>query len=413
MFSIRPALNCALDISSSVHKRALVLTNPTRTGKRFAGRRSTRARWQSLGHWYPVALCWMFRYQWRRIYPALNIMKFIISLLLTLSFCGWRVQAGDWVVYEGKKGPGKAKHIVFLTGDEEYRSEEGLPMLAQILARHHGFKCTVLFSIKNGEIDPNTRNNEPGIEALDSADLCVMLLRFREWPDEQMKHFVDYYLAGKPIIALRTSTHAFAYGKNSTSAYKKFDWSSNDWKKGFGRQVLGETWVDHWGKHKSEATRGIVEPTAAKHPILRGVKDIFGDTDVYEAHPPPDVTILVHGQVLKGMKPTDPPADYSRKNALGAQQGINDPMQPVVWTRQHTNETGKVNKVLTTTMGSATDLQSEGLRRLLVNAAYWATGLERKIPRRAKVEYVAPFTPTMYGFNGARKGVKPAEHELK
>ena len=304
-------------------------------------------------------------------------MKYCTIVLLALFLARLPVQARDWVVYEGKKGPGAGKHIVFLTGDEEYRSEEGLPMLARILAMHHGFKCTVLFSIKNGEIDPNTKDNEPGIEALDSADLCVMLLRFREWPDDQMKHFVDYYLAGKPFIALRTSTHAFAYGKNSSSAYKKFDWSNNEWKKGFGRQVLGETWVDHWGKHKSEATRGIIEHAAARHPILRGVTDIFGDTDVYEAHPPADATILVRGQVLKGMDPSDPPADYTRKNAMGVPQGINDPMQPVVWMREPTNETGKVNKVLATTMGSATDLQSEGLRRLLVNAAYWATGMEK------------------------------------
>src|SRR5882672_1968230 len=83
--------------------------------------------------------------------------------------------AGDWVVYKGKSGPGRGKHIVFLTGDEEYRSEEGLPQLAKILAVRHGFKCTVLFSInQNGEIDPTIKNNEPGIEALDSADLCVM-----------------------------------------------------------------------------------------------------------------------------------------------------------------------------------------------------------------------------------------------
>jgi hypothetical protein len=84
-----------------------------------------------------------------------------------------------------------------------------------------------------------------------------------------------------------------------------------------------------------------------------------------------------------------------------------------VWWRHHTNEAGKVNKVLTTTMGSATDLQSEGLRRLLVNGAYWATGLEKKIPRKAKVDYVGEFQPTMYGFNGFKKGVKPADHELK
>jgi len=87
-------------------------------------------------------------------------------------------------------------------------------------------------------------------------------------------------------------------------------------------------------------------------------------------------------------------------------------MMPVVWTREVKNEAGTTNRILATTMGSATDLQNEGLRRLLVNAAYWAVGLEKKIPRQAKVDYVGEFRPTMYGFNGAKKGVKPADHEL-
>ena len=339
--------------------------------------------------------------------------KLAASILAVNLLAVGAATAKDWVVYEGRQGPGKGKQIVFLTGDEEYRSEEGLPQLARILAERHGFKCTVLFSVnpKTGEIDPNTKNNEPGIEALDSADLCVMLLRFREWPDEQMKHFVDYYLAGKPFIALRTSTHAFQYDQNSESPYKKFHWQSREWPAGFGKQVLGETWVNHWGNHKKEATRGVIEAAARDHPVLRGVRDLFGDTDVYEAAPPADATVLVRGQVLKGMNPGDAPADYRKKNARGVEQGVNEPMMPVVWTRHYQNEAGRTNRILTTTLGAATDLQNEGLRRLLVNAAYWAVGLETKIPAKANVDYVGEYHPTMYGFNGFKKGVKPADHE--
>jgi hypothetical protein len=155
----------------------------------------------------------------------------------------------------------------------------------------------------------------------------------------------------------------------------------------------------------------VIEAAASQAPVLRGVTDIFADTDVYEAAPPADATILVRGQVLKGMEPTDAPADYRKKNAQGVEQGVNDPMMPIVWTRLYKNEAGKTNKILATTMGAATDLQSEGLRRLLVNAAYWAVGLEEKIPQQADVEYVGQFHPTMYGFNGFKKGVKPADHE--
>ena len=42
-----------------------------------------------------------------------------------------------WVVYQGGQGPGQGKHIVLISGDEEYRSEEGLPMLGKILAVRH------------------------------------------------------------------------------------------------------------------------------------------------------------------------------------------------------------------------------------------------------------------------------------
>jgi hypothetical protein len=312
-------------------------------------------------------------------------------------------KTGDWVVHEGQPGPGNGKHVVLLSGDEEYRSEEGLPMLGKILAQRHGYKCTVVFAVNpdTGEIDPNNPANMPGLEALDKADLCVMLLRFRELPDDRMKHFVDYYLSGKPIIALRTSTHAFAYRKNKQSPYAKYDWRSEEWPGGFGRQVLGETWVAHHGHHKHEATRGIIEPSRKDHPILRGVKDIFGDTDVYTANPPSDVKVLVWGQVLAGMKPSDPPVKGEK----------NDPMQPVVWLRNHQNEAGNVNRIVTTTMGSSTDLQCEDLRRLLVNAVYWTLDLE--VPAKADVRYVGPYRPTMYGFNGYTKGIKPADHALK
>jgi len=328
----------------------------------------------------------------------------LLSAFLSITALVIPAQADDklWITYEGKDGPGKGKHVVLLAGDEEYRSEEALPQLAKILSERHGFKCTVLFSINKatGEIDPNTKDNEPGIEALGSADLVITSLRYRAWPDAQMKHFADYVAAGKPLIGLRTSTHAFNDVKGSYAAFNKF-----------GKDVLGEEWVSHWGSHKKEATRGVIEPAAKDDPLLRGVSDIFGDTDVYEAAPPADAKILVRGVVLKGMKPEDAPADYKKKRADKTEQGVNDPAMPVVWTRTYNGPLGKGNKALCTTMGSATDLANEGLRRLLVNAAYAFTGLE--VPAKANVGVVGEFTPTMYGFNGFIKGRKPADHALK
>ena len=310
--------------------------------------------------------------------------------------------AEDTLVFEGKDGPGKGKHIVLLSGDEEYRSEEALPMLAKILSQRHGFKCTVLFALdKDGTINPQNTHSLPGAEALDSADAIIMLLRFREWPDDQMKHFADAYLAGKPFIALRTSTHAFNYAKDSKSPYAKYHWQSGgDWKGGFGKQVLGETWVAHHGSHKHEAARGIIQDAAKDDPILRGVSDLFADSDVYTASPPADVKVLVKGAVLKGMNPGDEPVEGPKNN----------PMQPVIWTREYKNEAGKTNKILCSTMGAATDLKNEGLRRVVVNATYAFTGLE--VPASADVTLVDEYKPTMYGFNTYTKGLKIDAYKL-
>jgi hypothetical protein len=334
-------------------------------------------------------------------------MKPLMALITLFALANGAIAlGGDWVVYQGKSGPGQGKHIVFLSGDEEYRSEEGLPMLARILAVRHGFKCTVVFAVNpaDGLIDPNTLNHLPGIEALDQADLCVMLLRFRELPDNQMKHFVDFYHAGKPMVALRTSTHAFSYEKNKQSLYVKFDWRSREWPGGFGQQVLGDTWISHHGHHGQESTRGVINPEFKDHPILKGVEDIWGPTDVYGiTHLPPDARVLVRGQVLAGMKPSDPPV-------VGPK---NQPMMPLVWLRDYKNEVGRTNRIVTTTMGASMDLESEGLRRLLVNACYWAVGLAAQIPAQSDVAYVGEYKPTFFGFGKYKKGLKPADHELK
>ena len=335
-------------------------------------------------------------------------MKHFAAIIAAFVLMLTAVQAGDWVTYEGKAGPGKGKHIVLLAGDEEYRSEEARPQMAKILSQRHGFTCTVLFSVDtNGVINPNAGGSLTHPESLDTADALVMSLRFRHWNSDAMKRFEGALNRGVPIIALRTSTHAFN-GLPKGSPWEKWNYGN---KGGFGKQVLGETWVTHWGNHKKEATRGVFEASAKSEAVLRGVEDIFGNSDVYEAAPPADAKILVRGQVLKGMKPTDEPADYKKKTAAKVEQGVNEPMMPVAWTREYKNESGKVNKILCTTLGAATDLESEGLRRLVVNGVYW--GLSLEVPAKANVSVVGEYQPTMYGFGGFKKDMKPSDYELK
>jgi hypothetical protein len=295
------------------------------------------------------------------------------------------------LVFEARPGgPGQGKHVVLLAGDEEYRSEEALPMLAKILSQRHGFKCTVLFSAdEDGTINPNANKSLSDAEPINSADLLLLSLRFRNWPEEALATFEKAYLAGKPIVGLRTSTHAFNGNRLAD----------------FGKRVLGEKWVSHWGRHKSEATLAVVEPDAEGSPLLHGVASVFGTTDVYEAYPPSDATILLRGKVLAGMTPDAQPAAYTKKRATDkVEQDVNTPMMPIAWTRLHTNESGKTNRVFCTTMGAANEFENEGLRRLVVNGVYWGLGLD--VPTKAPVDFVDEYKPGFYGFNGFRKGMK-------
>jgi hypothetical protein len=316
----------------------------------------------------------------------------------------------QWITFDGFGGPGVGKHIVLIAGDEEYRSEESLPQLAKILATQHGFRCTVVFPIdpETGIIQPNHQNNIPGLSNLASADLMVMQTRFRSLPDEQMKHIDQYLLSGKPVIGMRTATHAFNIGGN----YQRYSYNYNPkggdqaaWAQGFGRLVLGETWISHHGNHKHEACRGVLADGVSDHPITRGIGDgdVWGPTDVYGVRLPlpGDSKPIILGQVTKrngdfdpedkwfGMRPTDEP--------LPATNQKNNPLMPIAWTKSFQVPGGKPGVSFCTTMGSSTDLESAGLRRLLVNAVYFL--LEMPVPSHGtQADLVGNYQPSQFGF---------------
>jgi hypothetical protein len=362
----------------------------------------------------------------------------------------------QFVVYHGKSGPGKGKQIVLVSGDEEYRSEESLSQLGKILATEHGFNCTVLFPIdpRTGLINPNSHSNIPGLEALKKADLMIIFVRFRNLRDEQMQRIDDYLKSGKPVLTMRTATHAFRMAPERT-AWLQYDYRYNgpsnwvhfdtiysgdkkEWTRGFGGIVAGDTWFYHYGYHNNQSTRGLISPEARSLPITRGLKDgdIWGPTDVYAVRMPlpPDTVPIVIGQTLNrknprddkdmffGMRPTDDPATSATNNPT-ADRGAdsynpNDPMLPVAWIKSYKIPGGKKGKVFSTTMGAATDMMSEGTRRMLVNAVYWCVGLEKKIPKEGtRVDLVQPYNPTPFLFQSDaywnKKALKPSDFKLE
>lgn len=329
--------------------------------------------------------------------------------LLTLMFVGFSClpaahsNTKTGVVLEGNKDINKGKHIAFVIGDDEYRSEELMPQLAGILAVRHGFECTLLFTInkETGEIDPQTLDNLPGLEALETADLMVMFLRFRELPDEQMKYIIDYTNSGKPIVALRTSTHAFNYKKNKNSPYAKYHFRDKNLEGGYGRQVLGETWINHYGEFQKESTRGTIAQGMENNPIVKGIDDIWGISDVYGITTlTGDSKPLIMGQPLSGMTPD-------------AKPNLDKKPLPVAWTKTYTGESGKTARIFTTTMGHAHDFKNEGFRRLLVNACYWALGMEDQIPPKSNVDFIGEYDPNEIGKARHKKGLKPSDYQLK
>ncbi len=321
------------------------------------------------------------------------------------------------------KGNPDMPNIILISGDEEYRSEEALPQLAKILSTRHGFNCTVLFAQdpeKPGIINANYLNNIPGLEKLESADLMIMFTRFRALPDEQMQRIDNYLKSGKPVLGIRTATHAFNFSdidfESKWLHYGNYYEGDDEWKGGFGRLVLGEKWIVHHGHHKHQSTRGVAAPDQQNHPILKGISegDIWGPTDVYGVRLPlpGDAQAVVLGQVvnrageynekdpLYGMKSTDTEVATTKidKDDQGneIEVALNEPMMPIVWTKSYQIPDGKPGKAFATTIGSSTDLLSEGTRRMMVNGVFWL--LDKNVPEKANVDIVGTYDPTAYAF---------------
>ena len=290
---------------------------------------------------------------------------------------------------------GRAPHVVFVTGDEEYRSEESMPMLARILKRDYGFRVTVLYSLdENGIIDPNNLTNLPGLEALDSASLLVMFTRFRALPDAQLRHILDYVESGRPVVGFRTATHAFRYQNDLSRAHLNESWE---------RQLFGQRWITHHGHFGDGAiplTSVSILPWRTTHPIMRGVKPFQayswlyhvegGDHELYGDSKP-----LLLGEALR----------TNHTNALAKYPLTN----PVAWTKTYTGRSGIAARVFFTTLGHPYDFRDESMRKLSLNGILWALGMEGRIPAEgARADMVGEYAPAPSGFGSLyKKGMRP------
>lgn len=308
------------------------------------------------------------------------------------------------LVYEGTEGVGKGKHIVFIANDHEYRSEQSCPLLAKVLAKHHGFRCTVLFGVDDQGVITPGGPEVPGMEALANADMLFFFTRFMNLPDGQAELLVDYFERGGPVVGVRTSTHCFN-GQKGKWAKLNFNYGGDDYHGGLGKQIFGNTWErergqSHYGSNHQMGARITPVASASNHPLLRGIDQIHAYSGAYKSQPPADANPLLEVQVL---------------NTFGPSDDINDekPLVNAGWTRDsYTAPSGaqKDARVVYTSFGASEDLLSEDGRRFFVNACLWVMGMEDAIKPNLDVSIVGDYAPSPYS-SGAffYEGVKPLD----
>lgn len=306
-----------------------------------------------------------------------------------------------------------ATKVVFLTGDDEYRSEESQPMLAKILERDYGFSTVVGFSIdENGFVAPTETESLTMVEELEDADLLVMYLRFRRPTTEQFQFILDYLANGKPVVAFRTSTHAFRFAFDAgmeSWGYQNDPESPHSLGGGESiRELLGQGWITHHG-HFDDGEKPLTDVTIRDgketHPILSGVEPFPAYSWLYHVDGGDhtmagDPELLLDGRALQSSK-------IKRK-----QTDLYPLTNPVAWTKMHQGSGGKSGRVFTTTLGHPYDFKDPNMRRLAIQGILWALGKEDVIPDGGvNTETVGTYEPNNSGFaeDAYKQKMKPSD----
>ena len=222
-------------------------------------------------------------------------------------------------------------HVVFLCNEDEYHARETLPSFARDLQEKFGCRCTVLI----GQGDDGFK----GLDALKTADAMVLFVRRRALPKEQLDEIRAYCNSGKPLVGLRTASHAFA--KKTKVPAGHAEWPE------FDREVLGGNYHNH-GKQNTEVK---VAPEAAGHPLLAGI----------------DPQKWTSKSTLYFTSPLDKQA---RVLLMGSSEGKSE---PVAWTHTY-----KGSRVFYTSLGHQDDFATAQFRTLLTNAIFWS--MDRPLP---------------------------------
>ncbi len=225
-------------------------------------------------------------------------------------------------------------HVAFLVSDDHYLADKTLPIFAQMLRQRHGLHCTVMHGLGTSDI--------PHTGELESVDCLVVFVRRLALPKQQLDRLRRYVAAGKPVVGLRTASHAFdTHGKHLEG--------QDEWPE-FDAQVLGGNYHGHEANQPGTDIR--VLPDKTDHPILAGVEPLQWHSagSLYNVSPlRADATLLMTGS-------------------------LGDVVEPITWTCQRDG-----GRVAYSALGYPDDFKQPQFRRLLVNMIFWA--MDREAPK--------------------------------
>ena len=237
----------------------------------------------------------------------------------------------------------KRPHVVFIVSDDHYHADKTLPAFAQMLREKYNCRCTVLHGRHESQI--------PDAAQIDGADCVVVFVRRLLLPEEQLAALRRYLKAGRPLVGLRTASHAFASQYKYPDGYKT-PAGKDEWPE-FDAEVLGGNYHGH-GNNKAGSDIAIVEKMA-NHPILAGVepRKWHSTGSLYFTSPiDKNATALMTGSVP--VKSKD-----GKSNSIQT--------EPLTWTRTHNG-----GRVVYTGLGHRDDFDVPQFRKLLVNSIFWA-----------------------------------------
>ncbi len=262
-----------------------------------------------------------------------------LNLSCWWAFAAWLACPGLGAAEEPVAGPAKP-HLVIVIAEGEYKTDQTLPPFAKANLEQD-FRVTLLFgSESDGQ-------GIPGLAALKTADVILLSIRRRLLPPDQLALIRDYVAQGKPLVALRTSCHAFCLRNEGPPA------ELSEWPE-FDQQILGCHYENHYGEDKTSYV-WVVEQ-ASDHPILHGMGS--GEWRVFSSL----------YRVL--------PLAASTTQLMAGRVADKTPHEPIAWT----NRPASGNRVFFTSLGHPRDFTLPDFTRLLRNGIYWAA--DRPIPDR-------------------------------